>query len=725
MGSKNSGAKAFFTGLLLLLLGSMSITSTMAATFGGMEQRITCQTTIENLRWSHRIWPKDNISAKPERTQVLSDEQIRTRVEDNMRMEAALSGLYGIQITPEMLQAELNRIGRNTKMPQRLRELYQALGNDPAVLAECVARPGLVQKLLRDNFTRDDRVHQDVRLQAQRELNSPKMGGELNQIILIRSGADAALAKGKGLSGEVILDSEAFDREASRLESNSLPRLRETPNAFVYETLENSTADQLQLKVLSWRKTDFSSWWHGQAASWQPLESSSQSRIAFKMPLISPALANKGSARDYTTQAIGVVGADTWSAPNPPTKRYSHTAIWTGSEMIVWGGTDGVSASVKLNTGGRYDPVTDTWKATTMVGAPSARSAHLAVWDGSRMIVWAGFDGVSNVNTGGRYDPATDSWTPTSTVNAPSPRNSYNGLDVVWTGSKMIVWGGYDGSATLDTGGQYDPVSDTWTATSMVNVPMARNAHSMVWTGTEMLVWSGYTGSVALNSGARYNPSTDTWLAMNSTGAPSARYSPRAVWTGTEMIAWGGYSPTLGHLNTGGRYNPSTNTWQATSMSGVPGIRSHFAMVWTGSEMVLWGGTYNIGQNYNTGGRYDPVTNTWTTTATSGAPVARHSVTGIWTGTEMIVWGGWDHTKALDSGGRYNPSTNSWIATAVNTAPDKRYAPDSTVWTGSEMIVWGGYNGVFLNTGGRYDPVIDSWTPTSTTGAPSARGTRS
>jgi hypothetical protein len=46
---------------------------------------------------------------------------------------------------------------------------------------------------------------------------------------------------------------------------------------------------------------------------------------------------------------------------------------------------------------------------------------------------------------------AQASWTPTSTTNAPSAREA----PAVWTGSRMIVWGGYDGGV-LNTGGVYD-----------------------------------------------------------------------------------------------------------------------------------------------------------------------------------------------------------------------------------------------------------------------------
>ena len=67
---------------------------------------------------------------------------------------------------------------------------------------------------------------------------------------------------------------------------------------------------------------------------------------------------------------------------NAPTGRYRHTAVWTGNEMIIWGGYNGVH----LNTGSRYNPSTDSWTATAIV-ALSARAGHTAVWTGSEMIV--------------------------------------------------------------------------------------------------------------------------------------------------------------------------------------------------------------------------------------------------------------------------------------------------------------------------------------------------
>ena len=106
--------------------------------------------------------------------------------------------------------------------------------------------------------------------------------------------------------------------------------------------------------------------------------------------------------------------------PPRPTRlirRLVHTAVWTASEMIIWGG----SHSSVLNTGGRYNPSTDSWTATSITNAPSARWIHTAVWTGNEMIVWGGGDDPTVVNTGGRYHPDMDNWTATTTTFAPVP----------------------------------------------------------------------------------------------------------------------------------------------------------------------------------------------------------------------------------------------------------------------------------------------------------------
>ena len=75
----------------------------------------------------------------------------------------------------------------------------------------------------------------------------------------------------------------------------------------------------------------------------------------------------------------------------------------------------------------------------------------------------------------------------------------------------MIVWGGWadPSPVELDTGGRYNPVSRTWSATTLEDAPPARffNApHPAVWTGQAMFIYGGFDYPISLNSGALYYP---------------------------------------------------------------------------------------------------------------------------------------------------------------------------------------------------------------------------
>lgn len=422
--------------------------------------------------------------------------------------------------------------------------------------------------------------------------------------------------------------------------------------------------------------------------------------------------------------------ANTWrgvTSAGEPAPREGNSLVWTGSEVVVWGGyffDDLTYDETYFGDGARYNPATDAWTAMTATGAPAGRYRHSTVWTGSEMIVWGGFYydpywGEDRAYDGARYDPAMDRWVATDTYTAPSARGFHS---AVWTGNEMIVFGGnglFDGD---EGAARYDPALDTWSQIQTVNpdTPAARQFHSAVWTGSEMIVWGGDNGDYeVLAAGARYAPATDTWLPVSQSGAPEARKHHTAVWDGSGMIIWGG-EDDYDYLSTGGRYDPAADTWSATADDlTTPLARSEHTAVWTGSEMIVWGG-YTNSSRTNTGGLYDPVADVWRDVATSGAPDSRYKHTAVFTGDEMIVWGGSNGGYA-NTGGRYAPLTDAWTATATLAAPAGRYN-HSAVWTGSQMIVWGGYAaGDRERSGGRYDPVADTWSATPTAGAPAAR----
>ena len=776
------------------------------------QERVAYQRAIEDVYWRHRIWPSQRSDLKPSLDAVMSQAQMEKKVADYLRKSQALEDYWQRPITSQQLQGEMDRMAKYTKQSEVLQELFEALGNDSFVIAECLARPALAERLLTNWYGYDQRIHGELKQDAEAELRAHPTAGQMRQtsgtysaIELIKSDRGETVGQAHRLpNGElpgvapalqrrdsrraVKLNSREWDDTVQKLAATfhkssavsfgvqrhvaalecadisahsqnatadnyqtiplgQLSALQEDETSYYATALIRKTNQGLELATVSWQKEPLESWL-ARPEHQVPGERAMPAH-SYSLPTISggctydnwtqtpgPPDARRAQTAIWTGSEMilwGGVGrydffntgarynaaTDTWAATtstSAPTARINHTAVWTGTEMIVWGGTDDYNAFPPngVNSGGRYNPATDTWIATSVIGAPEARYGHAAVWTGTHMIVWGGGDSFASFNTGGKYNPNTDSWTATTTANAPSAR----GTTAVWTGSEMIVWSGSGDSS----GGRYNPANDSWTATSLTNAPAARYTHTAVWTGSEMIVWGGYDGTNTLNTGGKYNPSTDSWTATSTSSAPSARDGHTAVWTGSEMIVWGGGN----FLNTGGRYIPGTDSWSPTSTINAPSGRSGHTAIWTGGEMIVWGGYfYDTTYRYlNTGGRYNRSTDSWVATNITNAPSARYRHTAVWTGTEMIVWGG----RAAESiysntGGKYNPSSDTWTSTSTINAPSGRFW-HTAIWSGSEMIVWGGLANISpydLNTGGRYNPGTDSWTATNTADAPAGR----
>lgn len=368
--------------------------------------------------------------------------------------------------------------------------------------------------------------------------------------------------------------------------------------------------------------------------------------------------------------------------------------------------------------------LTDRWQPLTLMNAPAGRRSHTTVWTGTEVLIWGGETGAggyTTTNTGAKYNPISDTWTPISTVNAPSARRDHS---AVWTGTEMIVWGGVPGNSgpTLNDGGRYNPQTDTWTPLTTTNAPSARHVQSAIWTGQEMIVWGGgdLGPVIATNTGGRYNPQTDTWTPITTSGAPSPRFHMIVVWTGTEMLVWGGSHNccgAAGAVPSGGRYHPQTDTWSPMATGDLDAGFVFQTGVWTGSELMVWGGYSRSDVFVNTGQRYNPTTDVWTPFSTINAPSGRGYLSSVWTGDELLVWGGYDGSAFLNTGGRYDPETDTWIPTTMVDVPARR-GTHTTIWTGNEVLVWGGFDNdgnQFHNTGARYGVAeLPTATPTPT-----------
>jgi N-acetylneuraminic acid mutarotase len=357
-----------------------------------------------------------------------------------------------------------------------------------------------------------------------------------------------------------------------------------------------------------------------------------------------------------------------------------------------------------------------------MAAAPSTfygRQYHNAVWTGTEMIVFGGqSSGSSYANDAAAYNLSTNTW---RTLTTATITGRYN-ASAVWTGTEMIVFGGYGTPSPYSKadGAAFNPTLNTWTVLPAVPTGFnARDRHTAVWTGTEMIIWGGYYsgGATYLADGAAYNPTTKAWRLIKA--APLVgRYNHTAVYAGGKMIVFGGYgtSCTSYYCADAAAYDPVADTWTSltppsTDLDGR--YQAGGAADSTGKQAIFWGGygSYVSSAYYrNTGAIFDTATSTWksiTVPAETVLPYSRRWNMSVWaSATSFFVWGGSGYNATGSSttaatGAYYDFASSTWKAMSDTNAPTARYAAPA-VWTGTEAIIWGGYS--YKNDGKIYRP---------------------
>jgi hypothetical protein len=342
------------------------------------------------------------------------------------------------------------------------------------------------------------------------------------------------------------------------------------------------------------------------------------------------------------------------AAPTAIPGRHGHTAIWTGSEMIVFGGDTGPSYTA---SGGRYNPSTNAWSSiASPPGAPPvARDEHTAVWTGSRMIVWGGTTATTALATGASYDPAADSWSPIA-ASPLSPR--YQHL-AAWSAAtnEMVVWGGYCGGC--NDGAIYTPSTDSWRM--LPALPDARLGAQAALVGTELMVWGGDIGGTTQRDGFRLVLGGAAWTTIPALPAPlPSRWDADLLFDGAGLFMFGG-STSSGTTATGARYR-SGATWSAISPLDTSVMTPPFrigAAVWLGGGHVWsWSGRDPSSTTVLSGGAaYDLAGDIWAAIPGAAAePIARQEATVVWTGKMALIWGGTTTTIGpLNDGGIFVP----------------------------------------------------------------------
>jgi hypothetical protein len=359
-----------------------------------------------------------------------------------------------------------------------------------------------------------------------------------------------------------------------------------------------------------------------------------------------------------------------------PSNRHGQSVVWTGREVLIWGGVTVGGGRPIAFPGRRYDPAANQWRAMSEEGQPSPRVGQVAAWTGREMLIWGGAGPREGLGDAARYDPVQDRWQPMAMVGSPQGRSQRG----VWTGQELLVYSQQDG---VFNGAAYDPREDRWRPLAREGAPVFQSnrlggSPALVWTAAGLVVWGGTVGiegdlDSILSVGAVYDPQRDAWRPMDTPDFLSPRWGHSMVWTGEEVLIWGGgrFDIRLPFASPwGARYRPADGRWQAMSEQDAPDLRRSHEAFWTGQEMLIWGGFPEVSTRF-TGGRYDPATDTWVETEPASSEITRlRYPPAVWTGTEMILWdaretgGSRGSSVATPEGARYTPF---WIETRAPT----------------------------------------------------------
>ncbi|MGH2641598.1 MAG: Kelch repeat-containing protein [Actinomycetota bacterium] len=285
------------------------------------------------------------------------------------------------------------------------------------------------------------------------------------------------------------------------------------------------------------------------------------------------------------------------------------------------------------------------------------------------------------------FDLATE--LPSGWSELPAPPEVRSGAVTAWTGSQLLVWGGYEyvggGDEDPDAGGfAFDAASRRWSA--LPDSPLrGRSVPAFAWTGSELLIWGGWDGGFRdapyFADGAAFDPAEGTWRMLPP--APIAARTSFSAWTGSELIVWGS-TDRFSRMRDGAAYDPQTDTWR--TISEAPVDITDGSAVWSGEEMIVFGAALDGNNHADTptaiAAAYDPAADTWRELPPSD--LSPQAMTAEWLDGELIAWDYENRTAA------YDPSTNTWRALPEVPLSFAECGPDSVA---TAQLVFGNYCG--------------------------------
>ena len=276
---------------------------------------------------------------------------------------------------------------------------------------------------------------------------------------------------------------------------------------------------------------------------------------------------------------------------------------------------------------------------------------------------------------------------------------------------KVLIAGGYNGSAYLSAAELYDPASGTFTATSAMSSARGDHTATLLPNG-KVLIAGGTNGPLAaVNTAELYDPANGTFTATALMSSARVFHTATLLTNGKVLIA-GGSPDGSAVVATAELYDPASGTFTTTSAPMTSAREFHTATLLTSGKVLIAGGSNGL-VTVNTAELYDPVGGTFTATSPMTAARLAYTATLMPTGKVLIAGGINAQFTTLNSAELYDSVSGTFTVTSatMNSARDSHTA---TLLPNGKVLIAGGFNGaVAVNTADLYDPASGTFTATS------------